>query len=262
MFTDFAKTWKWVLPGFICILLTWGGVMVFVKGWKDAGSLMIILALFAFAIAGTKYWEINSNIAVENYRKRKEADAITPRGMMLEAGKGVHPETIRLILGEQARRWGLVSGSKSGTGKPYAVLFARPRVTEEFLVYFLRGSSERHYMSKHGRLSDGDKSWDPQGIVSAYEMYDDLESLLVEEMKVTRPFGNTKPGYWLGEWDARSVGLDFGVDIDEWSDGEVVETVTASSTVRGEVPSVIAKALEGLEQTPEMKQKSRQLFKS
>jgi len=262
MFDIFSKTWKWVVPGLMCILLAWGGVIVFLMKWKNAGVLMIVLALFCFAIAGTKYWEINSGIAAENYRRRKEADAITPRGMMLEAGRGVHPETIRLILGEQAKRWGLVSGTRSPDHQPYRLLMARPRVTEAFLVYFLRRSNEKTYMAKHGNLSDGDKSWDPQKITTAYEMYDDLESLLVEEMKITRPFGNTKPGYWLGDWSPQAVGLDFGIDIDEWDDGDVIETVTTSSAGRSDVPSVIARALEGLEQTPEMKMKSRQLFKS
>lgn len=268
---DVPRTWKWFVPAVVSALLFWGGLVLFGMGWRDMAALLVVVALLGSGVMITNYWKYVTEHQAHLLRERQSALSMTPKQLMLEAAKGVHPETLRLLLGEQARRWGLVSGSRSATGEPYKVLMRRPRVTEEFLVYFLRRSSDRHIMSVHGNLSDGDKSWDPQGIVTAYEMYDDLESLLIEEQKATRPFGRTKPGYWLGDWDGRSVGLDFGIDIEAWGAGadegeeEAAQVEGRTSKMKRDVSmseAVLQKSLEGLEQTSRMKARTEQLYKS
>lgn len=274
-YDDGPRTWKWAVPGFLALALGyWGMKLSAMSSQRSIGVFMVIAALFLAAICATIWWERVSTHQEELHRQRREADAITPTGMILESAKGVHPETYRLALGERARRWGLVSGTKSLTGEPYAVLMSRPRVTDAFLVHFLRMSNEQTYMPKR-MLSENDHSFDPRRIVTSYEMYDDLESLLVEELKATRPFGNNKPGYWLGEWEPYAAGLDFGVDINEWQMEEDASPLTPTSPLtpllkerglekRGEKNlrnDVIASALEGLEQTQAMKARTAQLLK-
>lgn len=269
-FSDGPRTWKWAVPGACAIVLLFFGVQltgnVTVRdGWRAFGVLLIVLGLFCGLIARDNRWRFITSHKAEMLKLKKEADAITPRSQILHESKSVHPDTLRLILGEMSRRWGLVSGAKSATGEPYAVLMSRPRVTQAFLVYFLRMSNEQTYMPKR-KLSENDHSFDPQKVVTAYEMHDDLESLLVEELKATKPLGDNKPGYWLGEWDPYSVGKDFGVDINEWDLDDVVEESPASRIARGGTSSnttdVMAKALEGLEQTKEMKARNAQALKS
>ena len=262
---DGPRTWKWLVPGAVAAVLFLVGIpLVGDPASSDRlrwlGIAAVVFGGLASIAAGTNWWKLVSTHSAEMHSARKEADAITPRGYILHEAKSVHPDLYRMILGEQARRWGLVSGTKSPSGEPYAVLMSRPRVTEVFLVYFLRMSNKENYMPKR-MLSDNDHSFDPHKIVTAYEMYDDVKSLLEEELKATRPMGENKPGYWLGEWDPISVGLDFGVDIENWDvDGEPEEDA-ASRVARGgsSSQSFIDKALEGLEQTAAMKAKVAQV---
>lgn len=65
---------------------------------------------------------------------------------------------------------------------------------------------------------------------------------------------------WLGDWEPISVGLDFGVDIEEWEDGGDQRTAVSDqqSAVSGQRSAVseadiLARAMEGLEQTQAMK---------
>lgn len=148
-------------------------------------------------------------------QKRQEALSMTATGYTLRAAQGVHPEVIEQLFRDRARRWGLVSGTKSKDRNPYSVLIARPVVTDRFLVHFLRMSNQKTSMAKR-LLSDGDKRYDPAGIVTAYEMYDALQSLLEQEMKVTRPFGDNRPGYWLNDWTPETVAMDFGIRMDDY----------------------------------------------
>lgn len=266
LFNSGPRTWKWAVPGFAAVcLLFWGSRLIVDGGrWLEWGTFMVVAGLFGCAIALTNWWKLVSTHREELHRQRKESDAITPRGYIIHEAKAVYPDVLRMILGEQARRWGLVSGSKSPNGEPYAVLMSRPRVTQSFLVYFLRMSNGQTYMPKR-MLSENDHSFDPHKVVTAYEMHDDLESLLVEELKTTKPFGDNKPGYWLGEWEPYSVGMDFGVDINDWDVDGTIEEEPAQRVARGGPSSngqnvVMAKALEGLEQTAQMKARTAKLL--
>lgn len=264
LFSDGPRTWKWAVPYFFCLLFGFLGMSLTggaetSEGWRLFGMFLLLCALLAFVIGASnhRWWANDRNAEVR--LKLREADAITPRGYMLLQAKGVHPDVLRMVLGEQARRWGIVSGTKSPNGKPYSVLMSRPRVTDAFLAYFLRMSNDQTYMPKR-KLSDKDHSFDPQRIVTAYEMYDDLESLLVEEMKATRPLGENKPGYWLGEWTPQLVGMDFGMEISEWEVDEPVEEEPAERIARGGSSSsasdIVAKALGDLQQTEQMRRKT------
>jgi hypothetical protein len=176
--------------------------------------------------------------ATDIFQARQRALAITSMGQLLEAAKGVHPEVLNQLFRDRARRWGLVSGTKSRDKSPYSVLIARPQVTDRFLAHVLKVSNETTIMSKR-MLSDGDKRFDPQGIVTAYEMYDALHSLLEAEMKLTRPYGPNKPGYWLNDWTPESVAADFGLNLDDYEYGVTVSDL-------GQTPENVQAALRDL----------------
>lgn len=227
MFNE-PRNWKWAVPLLLepVFLLatywliqaqwTWVQLLGFVPGM--AMIVMLILAVNNF-IRYQREWQIDV------FERTQRALSTTATSVLLDAAKNVHPDTLVLLFKDRARRWGLVSGTKSLDEQPYSVLESRPRVTDRFVVHFLRMSNSKTYMPKH-LLSDGDKSFDPQRVVTAYEMYDDLESLLIDEMKVTRPMGKYKSGYWLAGWDPDAVALDFGIDLDDWKyeDDEIKET--------------------------------------
>jgi hypothetical protein len=147
---------------------------------------------------------------------RQRALSVTTMSVLLEAAKAVHPTVLEQLFRDRARRWGLVSGTRSKDRSPYSTLHARPRVTDRFIVHFLKMSNEKSYMPKN-MLSDKDTSFDPAKFVTAYEMYDDFESLLMEELKATRPYGWNKPGFWLAGWNPDTVAADFGVDLEVWN---------------------------------------------
>ncbi len=212
------RTWKWAIPLLlepIFLLVAYWLIQaqwVVVQLLVCVPGMAMIVMLTIFIVQFLRYWdEWHTDLLAEQQR----ALSMTSQSVMLEAAKGVHPDTLLLIFKDRARRWGLVSGMKSLDVRPYSILDARPNVTDRFVAHFLKMSNGKTYMPKN-LLSDGDKSFDPQKIVTAYDMYDAFESLLIEELKATRPLGKYKPGYWLNDWNPESVAKDFGLDLNDW----------------------------------------------
>lgn len=181
-------------------------------------SIVALPVLFWGGVEGLLQYRAR---AAEIFQARQRALSMSSMGQLLEAAKGVHPEVLSMVLGERARRWGLISGTKSKDRSPYSVLIDRPQVTDRFLAHVLKMSNDTTIMPKR-MLGDKDKSFDPQGVVTAYEMYDALYSLFEAEMKVTRPFGDNRPGYWLNDWDPETVAMDFGINLEDYQYGVTV----------------------------------------
>ena len=218
LFVGEPRMWKWMVPALLV------PVLLFAAYWttrlhefffQTFACVFSSFALVMLAAAIKQFVAYFRDIDVNAFARERRAAAITADSVRLEAAKNVHPRVFELLLGERARRWALISGTQSADGKPYRVLHAAPIVTEAFFVHFLKKSTRTSYMSKN-MLSDGDKSWDPNGIVAAYEMYDAVEKMLAGEMKVVRPYGKHGKGMWLPDWEPQSVALDFGIDLDEW----------------------------------------------
>lgn len=229
------RNWKWMVPAMLTpIAGGLGAWLMNVDGgaWvvRFGGFVMICWACVLLYSAYKNCREYFAEGDAMRFEQRQRALAITADSVRLEAAKGVHPETLELLLRDRARRWGLISASKSANRKPFGVLLARPNVTEAFLAHFLKMSNDKTYMPLN-MLSDGDKSFDPQKRVTAREMYDDLESLLFEESKITRPFGKYKPGYWIPDWGPEAVAMDFGIDLEQWS--YVDEEIETAKSLHG-----------------------------
>ncbi len=218
--------WAW---GFGTGALEWLNVCSSMLATVGGGML-----LWALWLA----WLEARETAVFELQGRQRALSMTTMSVTLEAARGVHPEVLAMVLGERARRWGLISGTKSKDKSPYSVLQARPNVTDRFVAHFLKMSNKTSYMPKR-LLSDGDTRFDPLGVVTAYEMYDAFESLLFEELKATRPFGQNKPGYWLAGWDPDTVAMDFGIDLNQYEYEMKVPDLS-------EAPEVVTNALRDL----------------
>lgn len=254
------RNWKWMVPAagvavvpaagwwMLQLMGEWGGVTV-----KCLAALTIPVALILLVQAASMYRAYYRSLAVSDLERQQTALSITAESVKLDAAKSVHPQTLELLLRDQARRWGLISATRSNSRKPYAVLFARPRVTEAFFVHFLKMSNGVTYMPI-SMLSEGDKSWDPDGRVSAREMYEDVESLLHEEGKATRPMGKYKPGYWVAGWTPEKVAMDFKIDLEEWDYDNEEQSADAGKSARGDRSDPINRALNDLEQTAWMKQ--------
>lgn len=224
-----------------------GAVILAAAGWTwtfavDALAwLNVCSSVLAIVGGGLLLWSLwlawleLREAAVFDLQGRQKALAMTTMSVTLEAAKGVHPDVLAMVLGERARRWGLISGTKSKDKSPYSVLQARPQVTDRFVAHFLKMSNKTSYMPKR-LLSDGDTRFDPLGVVTAYEMYDAFESLLFEELKATRPFGQNKPGYWLAGWDPDTVAMDFGINLNDYEYETKVPDLN-------EAPEVVTNAL-------------------
>ena len=221
-----AAGWMWT---FAVDALEWLNVCS--SGLAIVGGGMLLWSLWLA-------WLELREAAVFEIQGRQKALSMTAMSVTLEAAKGVHPEVLAMVLGDRARRWGLISGTKSKDKSPYSVLQARPQVTDRFVAHFLKMSNKTSYMPKR-MLSDGDTRFDPLGVVTAYEMYDAFESLLFEELKATRPFGQNKPGYWLSGWDPDTVAMDFGINLNDYEYETVVPNLN-------EAPEVVTNALQGI----------------
>jgi len=218
--------WTW---GYATGALEWLNVCSSVLG--TVGGALLLWALWLA-------WLEAREAAVFELQGRQKALSMTTMSVTLEAAQSVHPEVLAMVLGDRARRWGLISGTKSKDKSPYSVLQARPIVTDRFVAHFLKMSNKTSYMPKR-LLSDGDTRYDPLGIVTAYEMYDAFESLLFEELKATRPFGQNKLGYWLAGWDPDTVAMDFGINLNDYEYETVVPNLN-------QAPEVVTNALQGI----------------
>jgi len=161
---------------------------------------------------------------IDMFSQHQAALAISPREKELEAAKGVHPETYKLLLGERDRVWRFIAGTKSPTGRPYAVLYADPDVTDSFVSYFLQMSTQENCMSKRD-TSDKDFSFDPRGTVSARVMYDKFVHVLYQETKCTTPFLDAPP-LWLVGWGPETVAADLGWGLPDKTVSAVPRTET------------------------------------
>ena len=59
------------------------------------------------------------------FAQRQAANTKTAMSELLEQAKGVHPDVLSMLFKDRAKRWGLVSGTKSKDHSPYATLIAR-----------------------------------------------------------------------------------------------------------------------------------------
>jgi hypothetical protein len=163
---------------------------------------------------------------------------------MFEAAKGMHPKAVEALLLHRRTIWRVKNLPRRD--RVDWVLDEAESVHMGFVDFVLEHSSGAALMSKR-LLSDGSKQYDPEGIVTDYEQYDDLMMLMRQKLMVTKAYGNQAP-QWLPPWNPELARHRWGLD------GALGEAVRAQKSEKSEVPptkvnGIYEEPLRGLEQT-------------
>ncbi len=273
---DRPRNWKWMVPAIlIAPCLFWW------NDWKMGGDIWEKLAIIPLGLTVVLFIAAIMNFVMyiyaygaDLYANVQEARNSTPEVRMFEAAKGMHPQAVEALLIHRRAIWRI----KYVPLKDVAdwILDEAPNVHAGFADFMLDHSTSRSVMPK-GLLSDKSKQFDPEELVTDYQQYDDFILLLQQKLMCTQAMGN-QPPQWLAPWNADLVRHRFGLDGEQYVVEEQSEAMAAlrraqervsanmngarSSMERPGMPSVIEQALDGLEQTQEMRVRTQELLKS
>jgi hypothetical protein len=212
------KTWKWLVPAglvpviFSMVLMLWRiGNETSMYCASGLVGLMAIFAVQGWAGFRAYYRQIE----VDQAERRKRIATTDTTTVRLESSRGVSPEVVRLILNEQHRVWMLRNGNQ--VHMPHSVLYHAPAVTDFFLEYFLKSSSERVVMPKRLLVEGRKNRFDPWGVVDEYEMYDQLVALLASQGKIVK-YSEFENYQWVTPWTPKLVADDYGLVLDDEED--------------------------------------------
>ena len=204
------RNWKWMVPAALVapVVWWWNDWVMGGDPWKKLAIIPLCLAL----VMGTSAL-INAVLYIYHRWAQMYADVQSVRNMspevrMFEAAKGMHPDAVKLLLVHRRSIWKI----KYVPLKDVVdwIFDDLPTVHAGFVDFVLDHSSGRSVMSK-GLLSQGSKQFDPEGIVTDYEQYDDLLHYLQAKLICTQAFGNQAP-QWLPPWDPDLVRHRLGLD--------------------------------------------------
>jgi hypothetical protein len=231
--------------------------------YADLAIIPAVLLVILFVAACVNLYLYLQDHNSDIFANVQAARNSTPEVRMFEAAKGMHPEAVKALLVHRRTIWRV----KYIPLKDVVdwVLDEAPNVHAGF-VDFVLDHSNGSIMPKRF-LSDGSRQYDPDGLVTDYEQYDALIHLMQSKLMITQAFGNQAPQLlppWTAELLRHRFGLDGGGYGVEEAMSEAMKAVVraqskaeaGSGVVRGDayhLPNVIEKALEGLEQTAEMK---------
>lgn len=268
---DRPRNWKWMVPAMLVApcLFWWSDWMASEGAWRDLAVIPLVITIVLFVAAVMNgalyvyhYW-------ADLYANVQQARSSTAEVRMFEAAKGMHPDAVQALLIHRRAIWRV----KYVALKDVAdwILDEAPSVHAGFVDFVLDHSNSRSVMTKR-ILSEGSKQFDPDGLITDYQQYDDFIILLQQKLMCTEAFGN-QPPQWLAPWNADLVRRRFGLDGDQYVVEEQSEamaairraqaqTVVPSSSKGSNVPPVIQEALDGLEQTQQMRANTQAFFQS
>jgi hypothetical protein len=244
--------------------------------WDMAGGEWYDLALIPLGLAVILFIAAFVNLALyvyhywaDMYSEVRATQNMTSEVKMFEAARGMHPEAVKALLLHRRTIWRL----KYVPAKDLVdwILDDAENVHAGFVDFVLDHSNLTSVMSKR-LLSDGSKGFDPEDIVTDYEQYDSLILLMQQKLMITSAYGNQAP-QWMPPWNPESArhrfGLDGAVNAEPESMSEAMMAVVRAQTPQrsssaspqigrasnlgGEPRDLIAEALDGLEQTQQMK---------
>ena len=212
-----ARNWKWMVPACVVPLamLATAGMMQspaeFVR-WLALvpGFVMIVCAIAAIGnlrIYQRAQW-------LEFLERKQNAMSRTQLSVQLEAARGVHPDSVKIVFNEHHRVWALRNGNLEAGIRSYDVLYHAPEVTSYFLQYFLNGSTERSVMPKRLLVQGRKNRFDPHGVVDEYTMYDRLVRLLVQQGKLHK-WNEFDLYEWVHPWTPQLVAQEWGLELEE-----------------------------------------------
>jgi hypothetical protein len=194
--------------------------------WLSVGSGMT-MAICAIASVGNLI-DYRRTQAVLMLERKQNAMSQTSLSAELEAARGVHPDSVKIILNERHRVWALRNGDLSAGIRAYDVLYHAPEVTIYFLEYFLKSSTERSVMPKRMLVEGRKNRFDPYGVVDEYTMYDRLVALLVEQRKLHKWTEFDALYEWIHPWTPRLVAAEWGLEWEEQM-AEQVQVIKGSN---------------------------------
>lgn len=208
MFDDFARTWKWAVPGFFMILLGWGGFIVFqMEGWKNAAVLMILVALLCLAITLTNWWRFASDHNEELFERHQHALSVTPLVLLSENMKSMHPEAVRVLNRFGVRTSWQVRVDANRGQRDW--MLADTNVHFGFIEFVLSRSGKALYPKRN--FHEGSRKWDPDGLVEDREQYAEFEMWLFARLMVTRSHGDFRPAEFIPPWTPELISVTMGL---------------------------------------------------
>jgi len=266
MFEHEPRNWKWMVPAALiapCVVW-WNDWWISGGVWSQLAMIPLGLAVVLLIAFLLNLWLYGQRRWADMYSDVQTIRNATPEVRMMEAAKGMHPEAVKALLVHRRTIWRIKYIPKKETVD--WILDEAPTVHAGFVDFVLDHSNGVSLMAKHG-LSEGSTKFDPDGLITDYEQYDDLLLLLQQKLMVTQAFGNQSP-HFLPPWNVEMLRKRFGLDgegyeVDEeggWQvkindEGRMRKAEGNQQSAFSGQPGVIQNALEGLEQTQAMKLK-------
>lgn len=266
------RNWKWMVPGALFTVLTVVGAWLFAQDannsrWWGWGSVWGVAFVFFLAWI-TNWWAYIAMHIVNNSVALRKSQYETPEVRMFEAAKGMHPESVASLLAHRRLIWE-VEYLAVGDMIDW-VLHEAPSVRLGFVDFVLEYSNGTSVMPK-SMLSQGSKQFDPTETFTDYEQYDALILLMQHLFMCTEALGNQAPK-WIAPWTPELVRHRFGLEsgfyeaegtnmmqaVERAREARAAEIAGAGARadpLRAVKDKIEQDALDGLEQTAEMRKK-------
>lgn len=199
------RTWKYMVPGAIGVLLfvLTGRLYGLAPTYEPAQYLLWItggLAVIFGVAAVINALKVITDHYMTLYERRLAAQSMTPLVMLSNNLKQMHPEAVRTLnmfgvrttWQENIKNFGDIDFILLGTNVHMG------------FVEMVMDRSGTALMPKR-RLSEGSKKWDPDGLVTDREQYDQLEKWLFSRMIVTRSLGEFQPAEFIPPWTTAKI---------------------------------------------------------
>lgn len=269
MFDDGPRTWKYAVPASVLIVLipVTGLMMVSKNQTVQYWSMVpLMFGVLLAAITLVNLWAYIARHWADTLADVQVAKNSTPEVRMFEAAKGMHPEAVNALLVHRRSVWRI----KYVAHKDLVdwIFDEMPTVHAGFLDFVLDHSNGA-LMPKR-LLSKDAKQFDPEGLITDYQQYDDLVTFLQQKLIITSAAGNQSPKF-IPPWNAELIRHRFGLDGEGYGiEPEMSEALRAVVKAQARaaiseqqsmssVPAVIQNALDGLEQTADMRLKTNKL---
>src|SRR3990172_13368915 len=161
-------------------------------GWVVFGGAAALLG-FASVREAWKEWK---QFRMDLWRTRQHALSETPAVRIAEALRGLHPEAVRVLNKFGVRTQWQVKIDANNNGRDWILLGTN--VHFGFVEFVLNHSSDTSLYPKR-MFSEGSSQYDPDGLTSDYEQYDELMGWMQSRLMVTSPFGN-QAAQFLPPW--------------------------------------------------------------
>jgi hypothetical protein len=165
------------------------------------------LALIAGLAAAVNLWLYVQSRWADLWAEVQITRNATPEVRMFEAAKGMHPEAVKALLVHRRTIWRMKYIPLRDVVD--WVLDEAPNVHGGF-VDFVLDHSNGTLMPKR-LLVEGSTKFDPDGLVTDYQQYDDLLMLMQSKLMCTQAYGNQAP-HFLPPWTVELVRHRFGLD--------------------------------------------------